>query len=69
MVYYSVTKFDDNYGKIQPFFEKYPILGVKAMDFNDWCKVAALIKDKAHLTKNGLDEIIKIKEGMNKRRK
>ena len=62
---FCVTKFDDIVNKIIPFFKKYPILGVKALDFADFCKAAELMKNKAHLTKDGLEEIRKIKAGMN----
>lgn len=58
----------DNFEKIIPFFQKYPIIGVKALDFADWCKVALLINNKAHLTKEGFNIIRKIKAGMNKGR-
>ena len=68
MVYFKVTKFADNYEKIIPFFSKYHIHGVKAMDFQDWCKVAELMKVKAHLTREGLDQIAKIKENTNRGR-
>lgn len=54
--------------KIIPFFNKQNILGIKQKDFNDWCKVADLIKNKSHLTKEGLDMIKQIKAGMNKGR-
>lgn len=53
---------------IIPFFEKYPLHGNKNRDFSDFRKVAQLIKDKAHLTKDGFEEICKIKEGMNRGR-
>ena len=53
---------------IIPFFDKYPIIGMKALDFADWCKTAELMKNKAHLTPQGLEEIKKIKQGMNKGR-
>ena len=66
---YEVTKFDDITQKIIPFFQKYPIQGVKALNFHDWCKAAELMKDKKHLTAEGLDEIRKIKSGMNRARK
>ena len=65
---FKVTKFSDISDKIIPFFQKFPILGVKALDFEDWCKVAQMIKDKKHLTQEGLEEIKKIKAGMNLRR-
>ena len=66
---FRVTKFQDIYDKIIPFFKKYPILGVKALDFSDFCKVAEMIKEKKHLTKEGLERIKKIKQGMNQGRK
>ena len=66
--YFKVTKLDDIQNKIIPFFKKYPILGVKTEDFNDWCKTAEMIKYKKHLTKEGLDQIRKIKAGMNRGR-
>ena len=66
--FYRVTKFDDIVNKIIPFFKKYPILGVKALDFADFCKAAELMKNKAHLTKDGLEKIRKIKAGMNRGR-
>jgi len=65
---FLVTKFADNYDIIMPFFKNYPIIGVKSLDFEDWCKAGEIIKTKAHLTPAGLDQILKIKSGMNKRR-
>ena len=64
-----VTKFSDIENKIIPFFKKYPIYGVKALEFADWCKVAEMMKQKKHLTAEGLEQIRKIKTGMNKGRK
>jgi hypothetical protein len=34
-VHFSITKFTDLNEKIIPFFEKYPVLGVKSKDFAD----------------------------------
>jgi len=51
--------------KIIPLFQQYPIIGVKALDFADWCKVAQIMKEGRHLTIEGLDEIRKIKSWMN----
>lgn len=56
------------YGKILPFFYKYPILGIKAQDFDDWAKVAEMIQTKVHLTNEGFDQIRQIRIGMNKGR-
>ena len=33
------------------YFNKYPLLGVKALDFKDWEKVYFLIKNKEHLSR------------------
>ena len=68
-IYFRVTKFHDITDKIIPFFKKYRIHGVKALDFADFCQVAELMKDKKHLTAEGLDQIRKIKAGMNTSRK
>lgn len=66
---FIVTNFTDINEKIIPFFEKYPLIGCKKQDYLDFCKAAELMKNKVHLTSEGLDEIIIIKEGMNKGRK
>ena len=67
-VYFRVTKSSDLSGKIIPFFQKYSIIGVKALDFQDFCIAADMMKNKKHLTKEGLDVIHKIKMGMNRGR-
>jgi hypothetical protein len=54
--------------KVIPFFDKYPLHGVKRLDYLDWCKVASMMQKKEHLTSEGLDQIRKIKMGMNKGR-
>jgi len=66
---FKVTKFEDLAEKIVPFFEKYPIQGEKLLKNLDFVKVINLIKIKAHLTEEGLDQIRKIKAGMNRGRK
>ena len=50
---------------IIPFLEKYPILGVKSKEFNDWKRIAFLMASKAHFTEEGAKEILKIKSSMN----
>jgi len=66
---FVVSNLLDITNKIIPFFEKYPILGEKNLDFKDFCKASELIKNKAHLTDSGLNPINKIKAGMNRGRK
>ena len=41
-----VYKFKDIEGKIIPFFKKYLMHGVKALDFADFCQVAEMMKQK-----------------------
>jgi hypothetical protein len=66
---FIVSGLSDITDKMIPFFEKYPIVGVKALDFSDFCKASKLMKDKAHLTQQGLENIRLIKAGMNRGRK
>ena len=62
---FRVEKFADIYTKIIPFFVKYPIIGKKQLDYQDFCKITNLMKEKAHITTEGFNEIRKIKKGMN----
>ena len=61
----QIKNFSDIVDKVIPFFDKYPVLGVKSLDFTDFKKVAGFMQNKEHLTDEGLTEIIKIVEGMN----
>lgn len=80
----QIKNYSDIINKIIPFFNQYPILGVKSLDFADfqsllflysllpyWVSggVAELMKNKEHLTEAGFSEIIKIVENMNLDRK
>ena len=64
-----IGNFSDLNTKIIPFFNQYPILGLKELDYIDWCKIANLINLDSHLTKEGLEEIRKIEARMNRGRK
>lgn len=48
-----VSKFEDIFNIIIPFFKKYPLYGDKNLNYKDFVKAAFLIKDKAHLTQEG----------------
>lgn len=65
IVDFQVTNLMDIVDKIIPFFEKYPIIGVKLDNYNDFCKAAQLVKDKEHLTVEGLEKIRLLKSNMN----
>jgi len=71
----TVSKFSDIDLKISsslapptPFFKDYPIIGIKGLDLEDFCKIEELMKSKEHLTHKGLEKIEKIKSGMNTKR-
>jgi hypothetical protein len=53
---------------IIPFFEQYPIEGIKKLDYMDFKTVGNLMLNKEHLTSNGLDKIINIQSNMNRSR-
>lgn len=53
---------------IIPIFDKNPLLGVKLIDYLDWCKVAKLMNEGSHLTEEGVNLIREIQSGMNKGR-
>lgn len=67
--YFIVRRLSDLSNIIVPFFEKYPVVGVKVKDYEDFKYVAQLMSSKAHLTKDGLEQIRKIKNQMNTLRK
>jgi len=62
---FIVTKFADISDKILPFFKDHMIKGIKREDFEDWYRVAELMRSKAHLTEDGVEKIREIKSGMN----
>ena len=68
-VYLVVVTFTDIFEKIIPLFDKYPIKGVKALDYSYLKKVVNLMHNKEHLTEQGLSKIQSIKLNMNLFRK
>ncbi len=68
-VEFRVSKFEDIFTKIIPFFDKYPILGVKSLDYAYFKQVAFLMKNKLHLINEGIEQIRLIKLRMNTNRK
>jgi hypothetical protein len=64
---FEVSRLFDLLNVIIPFFDKYPLQSVKAMDdYILWKKCIELIVIKADLRMEGLDEIRRIKESINK---
>lgn len=60
-----VSKQDLIFNNIIPFFQDYPLLTNKRNDFENWEKCAQFIKNKIHLTQDGLQQINNIKSLMN----
>jgi hypothetical protein len=50
------------------FFKKYPILGVKSLDFEAFCEAAEIVRSKRHSTLEGIEKLTQIKNTMNKQR-
>lgn len=69
IVHYVVTKFSDITTKIIPFFNKYPIQGIKSLDYLNFGKAAEIIKSNNHLASSGLEQIKEIKSLMNRGKK
>jgi len=63
----TITKIPVIIQIIIPLLNKYPLLGVKYLDYLDWCKFANLMSEGKHLTNEGLKLILikEIKNGMN----
>ena len=64
----DICKFEDICKIMIPIFNKHKILGVKLLDYLDFCLAAELMNKKSHLTIKGSNEIIKIKSRMNRNR-
>jgi LAGLIDADG endonuclease len=67
MWYFTVRDRDDLSHRIMPFFEENPLVTAKADDFKKFCTVVRMMEQRAHLTVDGLIEIAKVAERMNRR--
>jgi hypothetical protein len=52
---FIVGKFTDVNDKVIPIFEEFKLHGIKSNNYEDFRKVALLMKNKFHLTREGLD--------------
>jgi hypothetical protein len=64
IVNYSIDSIED-LNKLIIHLEKYPLLTQKAADFLLFKQVVKLVNNKAHLTVEGLNQIVNIKASMN----
>ena len=60
----KVTRIKDLAEIVIPFFDKHPLQAKKAEVFKIFRKIVFMMKDKKHLTDEGFDEIIKLREEM-----
>nr|ATI20341.1 LAGLIDADG endonuclease [Juglanconis sp.] len=58
---FKVSGVKDIINIIIPFFEKYPFFGTKLISFKQLCLVVDIVKEKGHLTDEGLKKIRDIK--------
>src|SRR5262249_46761338 len=64
--YYEVTNINAIVENVIPFFERFPFLSAKKKrDFAKFKQIVALMQRGAHLTKDGVREILEIREDMN----
>lgn len=65
---YTVSAQRDILEVVIPFFQKYPLqTATKRYNFELFCQIANLVKQKRHLTVEGIEEIRNIKTLMNQR--
>lgn len=57
---FKVTRFQDITEIIAPFFKQYNVKGFKAKQFSQFIEVLELMKNKEHLTPNGIRKIRKM---------
>ena len=64
--YFEVTNINSLSEKVVPFFEKYRFLSQrKKKAFSKFKKILELVKEGKHLTKEGIEEIVKLREEIN----
>lgn len=65
---YTVSAEQDIQGIVIPFFKKYSLQSAsKSASFDIFCQIAALVKEKKHLTPEGIEKILTLKSCMNQK--
>jgi hypothetical protein len=64
---FKVVKLQD-LNTIISLFNKYPIVGIKYLDYLDFVKAVELLNNKSHLTEEGLNQLQILKDNMNRGR-
>jgi hypothetical protein len=66
MYRYNVTRREHLLGSVIPFFKQHPLLSPKRLDFEKFERCLRMMEAKRHLTSDGLIEIARIAETMNR---
>jgi hypothetical protein len=65
---YTVNANRDILGKIIPFFERYPLQSAsKRRNFELFRAIGKIVEERRHLTREGIAQVRKLKEQMNKK--
>lgn len=67
--YYIHVESKDKLNKVITYFDKYPLMGVKSLDYQDFKTVYSMILTKDHLSDSGREKIKLIVANMNSNRK
>ena len=62
---YRVDKLKDIFEVIIPHFDKYPLITQKLADYILFKEIVNLMKNKEHLTLDGLNQILSLKASLN----
>ena len=62
---YKVSSVEELINFVLPYFQKYPLLTQKRVDFELFVKIIQIIDKKEHLTLKGLHDIINLKASLN----
>ena len=62
---WETRRLDDLVERVIPHFERYPLLSKKRLDFELFKIICNRMKEKAHLSRNGLVEIVQLAHSMN----
>ncbi len=65
----KVSNFSDIYGKVIPFFRNYPLQAKKKENFDAFCKVAELIKQRKHIGDKAVERIRGMRDNLSTKRR
>lgn len=63
---FTINKNSDLINIVIPHFSKYPLQSQKRIDFELWAKIVNCMKEKEHLTPDGLFKILSLKSALNR---